>query len=40
MAANNQERWHFLYWDDFEDYQEEGRNEKKSTFDEDEQEDT
>ena len=40
MALNDHKGWHFIYWDDFEDYQEEGHKEKKDIFVDDEQEDT
>lgn len=37
---SNHEGWHFIYWDDFEDYHEEGHKEKKDIFANDEQEDS
>jgi len=40
MALNDHKGWHFIYWDDFEDYHEEGHTEKKDIFVDDEQEDT
>ena len=40
MALNDHKGWHFIYWDDFEDYHEEGHKEKKDIFVDDEQEDT
>jgi hypothetical protein len=37
MAMNEHQGWHFIYWDDFGDSQDEVDNQKKDTFADDEQ---